>query len=106
MNLDDYNFCANFSADIPTRSRPMQERKQLGRKVVIKSSTKGHSGKGSKKGAKTGKFGTLYKTNHLGNLEVCYWATEPNLKKLQKSLRSTNLIPTHVTLNSKGETTF
>lgn len=78
----------------------MNEPKKLGRRVVVKARRKGRGRRS------TGKLAVLYITSDSGEEVELLRARAPNFRAVQKKLRSTNLIPTYVTLKKHGETRF
>lgn len=88
-------------------------RTTLNRVVVIKSWRKhGNGAKGGGRQGSSGKKGQIFQVEDDGTRTVLQLGkdvdvlTGATLADLSRKLRSTGLIPQHVTLNSSGETHF
>ncbi len=78
----------------------------LDRRVVIKTQRKSKGGIKKQRGGHTGKIGIIYEQDGSGYEHEMDRFSAPSFKSLSKKMRSTGLIPTHVTLKNKGETSF
>jgi hypothetical protein len=76
-------------------------------RIVIKAYRKGRGGKGKQRSGKTGKRGYLYRV-HADGTETLEFETRrcATFDEAQGLLRSTNLIPTSITIKHPGETVF
>ena len=84
----------------------MKEREKIGRKIVVKTQRKSHGGKGKERGGKTGKIATVSMVFPSGEETEPEVYKAPTFRALQRMLRRLGLIPTHVSLKSKGTTIF
>ena len=76
-------------------------------RIVIQTQRKSHGGIGKQRGPKTGKKGTIFVTRPQQNEEMYNKPfSAPTFTALKKLLRATGLIPSSVTINKKGQTSF
>ncbi|OGZ17006.1 MAG: hypothetical protein A2494_00765 [Candidatus Lloydbacteria bacterium RIFOXYC12_FULL_46_25] len=85
----------------------MEERKQLGRKVVIKTHRKhGNGAKGGGRKGQTGKRGIIYHIAGDGTQTELLREEGPTFKDLSKKLFKSGFIPRDVAINPSGTTFF
>lgn len=85
----------------------MEERKKLGRKVVVKPYRKhGNGGFGGGRKGQTGKRGIIYEVTQDKKPEELMRFEEPTFGALKKKLFGPGGIPTYVTINKSGETVY
>ncbi len=83
------------------------QRTLLGRTVVMKAYRKhGNGAIGSGRKQSTGKRGSVYEINSQGERELLAKVEGPTAQAVLKELRAEGFIPTWVSVNNNGETSF
>jgi hypothetical protein len=84
----------------------MQERPKVGRTLVIKAKRKSNGAVGSDRKNNTGKVGIVYDTTNPGRWTEVGRVEGATFKDLCGNLRTAKLVPVHVTIDKRGDTSF